>query len=252
MIAYSVPASGFYVVRGCHLPAQIDTLMGHVRTLKAAAPFQQPSMRDGSPLSVKVSSWGSWGWWGDKLGIRYVPRHPGNNRPWPALDVDVLRYAMPMLYESMKDARGAVPGWTPAAWGLPDDGSTRWWPTVDTCLVNYYAPDAALGWHVDKSEKDLNSPILTMSLGASAVFEIKLAGDTHRVTLHSGDGCVMAGASRNAEHRIVKLLTPAEVAAAGQADMFQGPAAPLDIYNPITNGSRLSITWRRTGLAKLP
>lgn len=247
MIAYSVPASGFYVVRGCHTAAQIDALLGHVRTLKAAAPFQAPTMRDGSPLSVKVTSWGTWGWWGDKLGIRYIPRHPGNNRPWPALDVDVLKYAMPMLHGAMKAAR-QIPDWTPDAWGLPG-GSMPWWPTVDTCLVNYYAPDAVLGWHTDKSERDLASPILTMSIGASAIFEIKLAGETHRVTLHSGDGCVMAGESRSAEHRIVKLLTPAEVAAEAQADMFSGTAPPV-IYNPITNGSRLSITWRRTGLSK--
>ena len=249
MIAYSVPASGFYVVRGCHTPAQIDALLGHVRTLKQAAPFQAPTMRDGSPLSVRVTSWGTWGWWGDKLGIRYIPRHPGNNRPWPELDVDVLRFAMPMLHAAMKDARAAVPGWTSEAWGLPG-GSMPWWPTVDTCLVNYYAPDAVLGWHTDKSERDLVSPILTMSLGASAIFEIKLAGETHRVTLHSGDGCVMAGESRNAEHRIVKLLTAAETAEASQADLFSGTAAPIP-YNPITNGSRLSITWRRTGLRKL-
>jgi len=252
-IAYSVPERGFYVLRGCHSRADIDLLVEQVRDLKSTHPFGQPTMRDGSPLSVRVTSWGPWGWWGDQLGIRYVNQHQKNKQAWPRLPAGWTRYPMAFLYLAAWDAQQRVKGWTPASWNLPD-GPATWLDQVDTGLVNYYAPDAVLGWHVDKTETDLRSPILTMSLGASARFEIKLDGETHSMILHSGDGCVMAGHSRNAEHRIVKLLTPAEVQAEQQADLFTGAPPADDIYNPITNGARLSITWRRTGLppAKAP
>lgn len=248
-IVTSVPARGFYVIRGAHSARDIDLLLEQIRLLKLRYPFAQPTMRDGNPLSVRVTSWGDWGWWSDQLGFRYVAKHPKHGQGWPALPAGWERYPMAYLYLAAWDAQQRVAGWTPAAWNLPH-GPASWLDEVDTALVNYYAPDASLGWHTDKSEQDLRSPILTMSIGAPARFEIKLDGETHAVTLLSGDGCVMAGASRNAEHRIVKLLTPAEVAAEQQADLFTGAPPADDIYNPITSGARLSITWRRTGLAR--
>lgn len=248
-IVTSVPHRGFYVLRGLHTPADIDLLVEQVRMLKSTHPFASPKMLDGSQLSVRVSSWGNWGWWVDERGFRYVPRHPKHGQPWPEFPDGWLRFPLAYLYIAAWDASQRLPGWKPADWEMPL-GPASWCETIDTALVNYYASDATLGWHVDKTEVDTRSPILTMSVGAAARFEIKLDGEVHRVTLRSGDGCVMAGASRNAEHRIVKLMTPADLAAEQQADLFAGSPPADDIYNPITSGARLSITWRRTGLTR--
>ena len=247
-VVYSVPARGFYVLRGLHTPADIGLMIGHVRELKATHPFSQPKMRDGSQLSVKVSSWGARGWWSDELGLRYTVKHP-RGAPWPDLPQGWQRFPLAYLYVAGYHASVGNPAWRWADWSLPE-GPAAWLDEVDTCLVNYYAPDANLGWHVDKTETDLRSPILTMSLGAAARFEIELDGEVHKVTLCSGDGCVMAAGSRNAKHRIVKLVTPGELAVEQQGDIFAGAPPADQIYNPFTTGARMSITWRRTGLTK--
>jgi alkylated DNA repair protein (DNA oxidative demethylase) len=248
-IAYSVPHRGFYVLRGMHSPRDIDAIVTQVRALQSRYPFVHPTMRDGSELGVRVTNWGAWGWWSDERGFRYIAKHPKHGQAWSELPPGWERYPMAYLYAACMDAHAKLPGWTPEAWSLRD-GPAAWLDEVDTALVNYYAPDAALGWHTDKTEADLRSPILTMSIGASARFEIKLDGETHSIVLHSGDGCVMAGVSRNAEHRIAKLLSPADLQAEQQADLFAGAKPVEPIYNPIKNGARLSITWRRTGLAR--
>jgi DNA oxidative demethylase len=247
-IAYSIPERGFIVIRGLHANTEIDWLLDQVRTLRATHPFEQPKMRDGTPLSVKVTSWGAYGWWSDERGFRYVPQHPRTREAWPPLTPELKQFAYGFLTMAAWESVQRVPGWTNDAWNIL--GPTTWVGEVDTALVNLYAADALLGWHVDKTEQDLRSPIVTMSLGASALFEIKLDDKAHKVVLHSGDGVVMAGASRNAEHRITRLLTPADVAVEQQGGLFSRPAPAEPIYNPLKNGSRLSITWRRTGLRR--
>lgn len=246
-IVYSVPHRGLYQIRGTHTPESIDDLVHRIREHAKAYPFEHPRMRDGSKFGVKVTSFGSWGWWSDEAGFRYIAKHPTTKQPWPPIDGELLTHVLPFLYMADHAARQAEPKHSPATWHV-QPGPSMWSGTIDTCLVNLYAADAILGWHTDKTEQDKESPIITMSIGASARFEIKLDDEIHRMTLHSGDGVVMAGASRNAEHRIVKILSPAELASENQVDLFAGPKVETPIHNPLSNGTRISITWRRTGL----
>lgn len=246
-IVHCVPHRGLFHVRGVHSPGKLDELAGLIRRVQKAYPFVHPTMRDGSKFGVKVTSFGDWGWWSDELGFRYVQKHPTAKNPWPSIPPELVAYGLPYIYVAQHHMRGVSASYKPSDWHMGESPSA-WFDEVDTVLVNLYAADAALGWHIDKTEKDLQSPIVTMSLGASARFEIKLDGEVHSMVLHSGDGVVMAGASRNAEHRIAKILTPADVAAEQQADLFAGPPPDDDpIHNPLSNGARLSITWRRTG-----
>ena len=124
--------------------------------------------------------------------------------------------------------------WTPG-------GTSAWGDRIDTCLVNYYAHDARLGWHVDQTEKDRHSPIVTFSVGASAVFMVRVEHRGELVTqshiLRSGDVIVMAGKARLAEHCVHSIEID------DQSQLF------ADNYNPIRESrSRLSFTVRSTGL----
>lgn len=244
-VTYEVPEHGFAVVSGAHDAAAQDRLVALIRRHAEDFPFVHPTMRNGMPLSVRVTSFGKWGWWADDRGYRYTPTHPINGKPWPHIPEALGLAAVPFIYAA--DEAYVVDGIR----GLGGDTveasrriRTQFALEIDTVLVNWYAPDASLGWHVDRTEADLTSPIITMSLGASAIFEIRLDGKAHRVTLHSGDGVVMVGPSRNAEHRIVRLLPPEGPT---PLDLFGGPPASPP-HDPLGDGTRMSVTWRRTGL----
>lgn len=249
-VVYSVPHRGLFHLRGVHMPHRLDEIAALIRQLQKVYPFVHPTMRDGSKFGVRVTSFGDWGWWSDSMGFRYIRKHPTADLPWPSISPELRIYGVAYMYLAQHHMREIDPAYTPEVWHM-GKSTDAWFSAVDTVLVNLYGADASLGWHVDKTELDTRSPIITMSLGASALFEVKLDGVVHKMILHSGDGVVMAGASRNAEHRIAKLLTPADVAVEQQADLFNGPP-PSDekIYNPLTNGARLSITWRHTGYTR--
>src|SRR6185503_12083087 len=120
-------------------------------------------------------SFGDFGWWADAKGYRYVDRHPITGEHWPTIPHAIRVMTSSFLYAAK-----------------PQENHNKWAASVDTVLVNWYAPSASLGWHVDRTEVDKRSPIVTMSIGASAVFEIRLSGEVHRMTLRHGDGVVMA------------------------------------------------------------
>jgi len=212
--------TGFYVLRGFLDAATQDAFVAEARHLAEVAPFLHPTMRDGRPLSVKVSSFGERGWWADREGYRYIERHP-SGVAFPPIP-DVVR----------KQAERAVFIVNDAVQG------------PDTCLVNLYAHDAVLGWHVDQTERDRTSPIVTFSIGAACTFSLRMevGGEmrTFRHRLNSGDAVVMAGPSRLAEHSV------ADVRDDPQAGLFGGSYNPVQKFYP---DCRLSFTVRRTGLA---
>lgn len=83
--------------------------------------------------------------------------------------------------------------------------------TPETAIVNYYFLDSTLSGHVDRSELDLDSPLIAVSFGQSAVFLI--GGETKETRpealfLHSGDVMVMSGPARLAYHAIPKIFVP--------------------------------------------
>lgn len=198
--------SGYRHVQGFLGAMYQGAVLELVREVCREAPLTHPRMPgDGRPLSVQVTSCGAWGWWSDERGgYRYVSEHPRTGRPWPRIP--------PMLLE--------VFGWARQRAGFADY-------VPDTVLINWYAPDAKLGLHVDRSE-DNDAPIVSVSLGADAVF---LAGTPDRedkpvkVLLQSGDLLVQDGAARHSWHGIEKVLPT--------------------LTSPVKNGGRINLTWRR-------
>ncbi|XP_069805553.1 nucleic acid dioxygenase ALKBH1 isoform X2 [Dendropsophus ebraccatus] len=76
-------------------------------------------------------------------------------------------------------------------------------------ILNYYHMDSSLGIHVDESELDHGSPLLSFSFGQSSIF---LLGGLSRdvaptpMLMHSGDIMVMSGASRLLYHAVPRIL----------------------------------------------
>lgn len=198
-----------------HHPGYLDAeararLAREIAAILEAAPPVVPRMpRTGKPFSVRMSNAGRLGWVSDIGGYRYQPTHPETGRPWPA---------MPPAALAAWDALAAYPA------------------GPEACLINLYGPGTRMGLHQDRDEADFSAPVLSLSLGAAALFRyggLNRADPTRSVRLCAGDALVIGGASRLIHHGIDRLY-PAD-------DLFGADAQP-DFLPP---GSRCNLTLRR-------
>jgi len=172
-----------------HLPGLLDrpaqeALVGELRALAADAPFFTPLMpRTGRPFTVRMTNLGRLGWVSDRAGYRYQPVHPETGRPWPPIPEAVLA-----LWREV------------SAYPHPPEA----------CLVNYYREGAKMGLHRDEDEEEFSAPVVSISLGDTAVFRIggtERGGKTETLKLSSGDVLVMGGPSRLCYHGIDRVLS---------------------------------------------
>lgn len=176
--------AGFELHAGRLDPAAQRALMAAVAGIAAAAPPYRPAMpRTGAPLSVRMTNAGSCGWISDRAGYRYQPFHPETGRPWPPIPDALLE-----LWREL--ARYPAP--------------------PEACLVNFYDhADARMGLHRDSDEAALDAPVLSVSLGDTALFRIggpTRRGPTRSLKLASGDVVLLGGAARHAYHGIDRIL----------------------------------------------
>lgn len=80
----------------------------------------------------------------------------------------------------------------------------------EAAIVNYYPQGSYMSGHIDDAELTMDEPIVSISLGRSAIF--LLGGRTKQVTpvpilVHSGDVVIMSGESRFSYHG-VPLIFP--------------------------------------------
>lgn len=200
-----------------HYPAYLDPaaqgrLAREVAALVAAGPLYTPRMpRTGKPFSVRMSNGGPLGWVSDAAGYRYQPHHPETGAPWPPIPATALA-----AWEAL------------AAYPAPPEA----------CLVNLYAESARMGLHQDCDEADLEAPVLSLSLGATALFRyggLHRGDPTRSVRLRSGDALVIGGPARLIHHGIDRLLPDAP-------DLLDGTAQALVFPPP---GARCNLTLRR-------
>lgn len=171
-----------------HMPGFLDrdrqeALVEAIRAVVAEAPLYTPVMpRSGQPMSVRMTNCGALGWVTDQeRGYRYQPTHPATGQPWPAIP--------PMLLDIWNETSG-----------------TDIQP--EACLVNYYGPEARMGLHQDKDERELAAPVVSISLGDACLFRV---GGTRRedrtvsFRLESGDVVIIGGESRLAFHGVDKI-----------------------------------------------
>ena len=194
--------SGLRLISGyLDRPAQ-EALAGAIATVLEGAPLYVPRMpRSGKPLSVRMSNCGPLGWVSDEAGYRYQAMHPETGRPWPLIPR--------MLLEAWSDL-------------------ARYPHPPEACLINYYGPATRMGLHQDRDEADFAFPVLSVSLGDTAVFRLggaRRSDPTRTLKLASGDVCVLAGPARLCHHGVDRIL-------AGSSRLIPG-------------GGRINLTLRR-------
>jgi alkylated DNA repair protein (DNA oxidative demethylase) len=146
-----------------------------------APPFRPRMPRTGKPFSVRMSNCGPLGWVSDETGYRYQPTHPETGRAWPKMPRRLLEI------------------WV----GLAPDA-----PPPEACLINLYDANARMGLHQDRDEQELGAPVVSLSLGDSALFRLGGArrGDrTRSLRLQSGDAIAFGGPARLAFHGIDRI-----------------------------------------------
>jgi alkylated DNA repair protein (DNA oxidative demethylase) len=184
--------------------AQNDLTHLTLAALEIAPPAHYETAH-GKAMSVAMTSFGPLGWTSDKTGYRYADRHPGTGQPWPAMPQALLD-----LWAALGDPQ------TPP----------------DSALVNLYRDDARMGLHQDRDEADPRFPVLSVSLGDTAVFRIggtSRKDPTKSLKLASGDVCRLSGPARLAFHGVDRIL-------AGSSSLLPG-------------GGRINITLRRASVA---
>ncbi|CAF0775387.1 unnamed protein product [Brachionus calyciflorus] len=81
-------------------------------------------------------------------------------------------------------------------------------------IINYYHLNSTLSAHQDHSEKNMNAPLISISLGSSAVFLIGTTTKTEKpvsLLLRSGDVVIMSEKARLAYHAVPKILADPEI-----------------------------------------
>lgn len=170
------------------------------------APFRHMTTPGGLAMSVTTSSCGDLGWVSDKKGYRYAAADPVTGKPWPQMPASFRQLA--------QQAAGTV-------------GFEAFVP--DSCLINRYAPGAKMGLHQDKDEQDFSQPIVSVSLGIPAVFQMggfARNDKALKLTLYHGDVLVWGGESRLRFHGVLP------VKAASHSDL---------------GACRINLTFRKAG-----
>ncbi len=178
---------GVTLFRGMVTRSEQEQLLGEVRRIVRLAPLLQPTMADGTPMHFQLTNCGQCGWITGAEGTRYVETHPQTGKPWPPIPKAISEVAERAARQT---------------------GTEHFEPHV--CQINYYrAPEGCCGLHQDKAERDLVAPVITISMGETAVFGIGgvyVTSKVEEVSLDSGDVLVMSGPARMYYHAVKRLL----------------------------------------------
>lgn len=182
----------------------VGALPALLQPLLSVSPWRHMVTPGGKTMSVAMTNCGQLGWVTDRCGYRYQPLDPDNGCPWPPMPSELFELAQ----------RAALAA-----------GFRAFEP--DACLINHYVPGARLTLHQDRNERDLASPVVSVSAGLPAVFlfgGLRRRDPTRRIRLQHGDAVVWGGSQRLA---------------------FHGVAAVPDGEHPIIGRCRINLTLRR-------
>jgi len=202
--------AGAFLMRG-FAAAHEARLLPDLRQVLEQAPCRHMSTPGGFRMTVAMSNCGALGWVSDDSGYRYDGVDPESGRLWPALPDSFLKLAQDAADQA--GYRGFVP---------------------DACLISRYEPGARLTLHQDRDERELDWPIVSVSLGLPAIF---LLGGTRRsvkaarVPLAHGDVVIWGGPSRLRYHGVLNLA---------------------DGSHPLTGRYRFNLSFRRAGRSAAP
>ena len=147
--------------------------------------FRHMTTPGGYRMSVAMTNCGECGWIADGTGYRYDSADPATGTRWPP---------MPPVFRDVARSAAAAAGFSDFA--------------PDVCLISRYEPGARLSLHQDKDEIDLESPLVSISLGLRAVFLFgghRRSDRPRRVPLTHGDVVVWGGPARLRYHGVMPL-----------------------------------------------
>ncbi len=193
------------VLRAFALPF-VDTLLPPLRAVLKAAPFRRMTTPGGQSMSVALSNCGTLGWTTDAHGYRYTGLDPLTGQPWPDLPESFLRLGAEAAAQA----------------GFADF-------RADACLINRYVPGARMSLHQDRDEQDFGAPIVSVSLGLPAMFQmggLQRSDRPLRVPLLHGDVLVWGGVDRLRFHGVLPLQ---------------------EGHHPVMGPQRINLTLRKAG-----
>ena len=194
---------GALLLRG-YATADAPRLLEEVTRIVQSAAFRHLTTPGGYGMSVAMTNCGRVGWVSDRSGYRYDPVDPQTGTPWPAMPSAFLNLAVRAAAEA------GFAGYDP-----------------DACLINRYIAGSKLSLHQDRDEKDAWAPIVSVSLGISAVFLWggKRRGDpVRRLRLENGDVAVWGGTARFVYHGVAPLK---------------------EDWHSLTGNTRINLTFRK-------
>ena len=156
--------------------ANSQDLLAEIEQIAAQAPFRHMTVGGGKSMSVAMTKCGDLGWTSSSAGYLYTHCDPQSGVPWPA---------MPAAFKQMAHDCALRCGFA------------NFEP--DACLVNRYLGPAQMGLHQDKDERDFSQPIVSVSLGATAVFLLggnQRKGKVKTIELNDGDVLLWGGVAR--------------------------------------------------------
>lgn len=165
--------------------AQAESLLAAIDAVSSQVPFRQMTTPRGFKMAAQMTNCGTWGWVTDRQGYRYQQTDPLTGKAWPPMPAVIVQLA------------------TEAAAYC---GFIDFHP--DVCLINCYHPGAGMGLHQDKDEQDFSQPIVSVSLGAPAIFlfgGLKRSDKPDAHLLKHGDVVVWGGEDRLRFHGVRPL-----------------------------------------------
>jgi alkylated DNA repair protein (DNA oxidative demethylase) len=196
-------APGATLLRGFAL-ATATQLLDAIERISVQAPFRLMTTPGGYRMSVAITNSGTAGWVTDRTGYRYQATDPITGLDWPGMPAVLLELA------TAAAARGGFADFVP-----------------DACLINRYEPGARLSLHQDKDERDLKSPIVSVSLGLQAMF-------------------LFGGLRRDERPRLLPLVHGDVVVWGGPARLRYHGVRPLkDGDHPLLGRKRINLTFRK-------
>ena len=194
------------------LPEHLDFAAQRALTdaVMSAARFYRPVTPGGRPMSVEMTNFGPLGWVSDARGYRYEPRHPITGDLWPPIPQTLIEL------------------WTTLT-GLD--------VPPDACLANLYRTGARMGLHQDRDEADFSAPVLSVSLGDTAIFRLggpRRADPSRSMRLASGDVCLLTGSARLAFHGVDRTIPGSSrlLPGGGRLNLTLRRARPLNERSP--------------------
>lgn len=175
-----------HLLQGFALAEQVN-LLDDLNAVLRQAPLRQMVTPGGLPMSVTTSSCGKLGWVSDRKGYRYSALDPLTGLPWPA---------MPDSFKRLAHQAAAISGFENFV--------------PDACLINRYQIGAKMGLHQDKDEQDFSQPIVSVSLGVPAIFQmggLQRNDKVFKLALQHGDVLVWGGESRLRFHGVLPIKT---------------------------------------------